>query len=161
MRRRLLLWDTYHGTDYFYARDTVTFQCGSGTKYTYDDGTNMVRKRVDGSYYKIDIAYTQKGFNGDEGLDWETLQSQVIQGCKVRTGVRDGYWVVDATITSTGFSGTEDTDWENIQQSKSPAGISWFRDGVRSGGYVVDQALTSTGFNGVENTDWENIIKLS
>ena len=84
---------------------------------TLDDNTDSFQYAIRGGTMYLDQEIGGDGFDGDEDVDWATIEEVPSSGGGVfRHGVRDGKWVVDATITATGFSGTKDEDWENLEE---------------------------------------------
>jgi len=83
------------------------------------DGTDTFRIYVAGTELYYAQAITELGFSGEQGTDWDIIDSESLPGTKrgwFRLGARDDNYVTDQAITITGFGGTKGTDWENVSE---------------------------------------------
>lgn len=96
-----------------------------GTNYVYTDGVSTfrlnVRSGIEHVLY-IDQEITDTGFSGDQGTDWDVIESFEIPeegGIGFfRIGVRDEHFVIDDCYDPyiLGYYGAEDFDWLNIEK---------------------------------------------
>jgi len=86
---------------------------------TLVDGACSFRLRAEGGVLYYDQIITANGFGGDEGVDWNNIDSSGLPGVTrnvFRVGSRGGYYVTDQEMTTTGFDGAENTHWKNISE---------------------------------------------
>ncbi len=76
--------------------------------------------QASGILYLRQTLNASPGFDGDENVDWMTIEEYVLPvsaGALHRVGVRDGHWVIDQTYTPDilQFAGDEGVDWDAIE----------------------------------------------
>lgn len=84
------------------------------------DGTSTFRVNVRNLGLYFDQAYTELGFDGVEGTDWNNISESTLGAGKstFRIGARDAAWTIDQAITDLGMSGNEGVDWDQVESHR-------------------------------------------